>query len=222
MPAWIIAGVIGMCIVLAIFACWKHRMKVNKAEQYSTRITSNSDGDAQMVRMPESEANHMPGEAVMHLNAQPGPGSISEREPVHVLTEDVMYLDIQPGHANVNKQQIKKHDRDITTLTEWLTNSVKLPQYVSNFADNGYETVQSVCDISTVENLAEIGVTLVGHQTRILAQVKKLKARPEEKEQEQNVLDGYELEGEAAPPILEGSPPELNADDHDVVDIQGG
>eukprot|EP01083_Nonionella_stella_P318083 1160861_1 len=64
---------------------------------------------------------------------------ISERKPE--ITE------------NVNKQAIEEPVVDITKLIEWLTSEVKLPQYVSNFADNGYETMQFVRDISTAEEL---------------------------------------------------------------------
>eukprot|EP01083_Nonionella_stella_P016339 45646_1 len=58
----------------------------------------------------------------------------------------------------------------------WLTDTVRLGQYVNCFLENGYDSVLFVKDISNKSELQEIGITMLGHQTRIMAQINVLNA----------------------------------------------
>eukprot|EP01083_Nonionella_stella_P207618 754059_1 len=145
------------------------------------------------------------------------------------VSNHVVQLNIQPEPATSKE----KSCRDITEVTEWLTKKVKLPQYVQNFVDNGFETMEFVCDITAAEDLKDIGVTLKGHQIRILAKVKDLKAQQtkhghmvvkddSEHKPPRSVLDELEGDNEMEEPLtLEGSSPQKHCNDA-FINIQGG
>ncbi|XP_041030109.1 ephrin type-A receptor 4b isoform X1 [Carcharodon carcharias] len=60
----------------------------------------------------------------------------------------------------------------ITTVDEWL-DGIKMGQYKENFASAGYATLDTVVYINS-SDLCRIGVTLVGHQKRILWSIQNL------------------------------------------------
>eukprot|EP01083_Nonionella_stella_P282896 962803_1 len=61
-------------------------------------------------------------------------------------------------------------------IKTWLADSVRLPQYYNLFVDNGYNTLRIVRAIKDKSELQEIGITLVGHQTRIIGEINRLKS----------------------------------------------
>ncbi|XP_027004424.1 ephrin type-A receptor 4b isoform X2 [Tachysurus fulvidraco] len=61
------------------------------------------------------------------------------------------------------------------SVDEWLE-AIKMGQYKDNFTSAGYVTLDSVIYIS-VSELSKMGVTLVGHQKKILASVQSLHAQ---------------------------------------------
>eukprot|EP01084_Bolivina_argentea_P253281 425388_1 len=63
---------------------------------------------------------------------------------------------------------------DYVLMKKWLNNNCKLPQYLNNFMENGYESLDFVTDITNETQLSGINIKLPGHQTRIMAQIKKL------------------------------------------------
>eukprot|EP01083_Nonionella_stella_P154980 499998_1 len=70
---------------------------------------------------------------------------------------------------------------NITTLTQeekevqqWLKDVVRFPQYEQAFLKNGYGPMIIIGDISKREELEEIGITIKGHQVRIMRQIKQL------------------------------------------------
>ncbi|XP_072896911.1 ephrin type-A receptor 4b isoform X2 [Hemitrygon akajei] len=60
----------------------------------------------------------------------------------------------------------------ITTVDEWL-DGIKMGQYKENFSSAGYATLDTVVYINS-SDLCRIGVTLVGHQKRILWSIQNL------------------------------------------------
>ncbi|GCC23622.1 hypothetical protein chiPu_0002020 [Chiloscyllium punctatum] len=60
----------------------------------------------------------------------------------------------------------------ITTVDEWL-DGIKMGQYKENFASAGYTTLDTVVYINS-SDLCKIGVTIVGHQKRILWSIQNL------------------------------------------------
>ncbi|KAF4089610.1 hypothetical protein AMELA_G00068210 [Ameiurus melas] len=63
----------------------------------------------------------------------------------------------------------------VNSVDEWL-DAIKMCQYKDNFTSAGYVTLDSIIYISASE-LSKMGVTLVGHQKKILASVQSLHAQ---------------------------------------------
>ncbi|XP_017555773.1 ephrin type-A receptor 4b [Pygocentrus nattereri] len=63
----------------------------------------------------------------------------------------------------------------VSSVDEWL-DAIKMGQYKDNFSSSGYVTLDSVLYISLSE-LSKMGVTLVGHQKKILSSVQGLHAQ---------------------------------------------
>ncbi|XP_065098468.1 caskin-2 isoform X6 [Paramisgurnus dabryanus] len=121
--------------------------------------------------------------------------------------EDLTAIGVtKPGHR-------KKISVEISNLNipEWLPDyipsdigkwlgAIGLPQYQKKLAENGYDSISIVQDI-TWEDLQEIGITKLGHQKKLMLAVKKLidvqKAR-------KNQAEGQAmLQHRKAPPALE-------------------
>ncbi len=65
-------------------------------------------------------------------------------------------------------------------LNNWLTSissAVSFSQYYDLFRLNGYESLDIIQEIQTKQELIEIGIKLKGHQTKLLAEIQKLKQR---------------------------------------------
>ncbi|XP_075426452.1 ephrin type-A receptor 3-like isoform X2 [Ascaphus truei] len=63
----------------------------------------------------------------------------------------------------------------VTTIVEWLE-AIKMTQYTENFTMAGYVTLHSVGYLNNSE-LSKIGITLAGHQKKILTSVQNLQAQ---------------------------------------------
>ncbi|XP_053740409.1 ephrin type-A receptor 4b isoform X1 [Synchiropus splendidus] len=63
----------------------------------------------------------------------------------------------------------------VSTVDEWLE-AIKMGQYKENFASSGYVSLDSILYISVCE-LAKMGVTLAGHQKKILSGVQSLQTQ---------------------------------------------
>eukprot|EP01083_Nonionella_stella_P180633 644594_1 len=66
----------------------------------------------------------------------------------------------------------------------WMKNTVGFPQYVDNFVLNGYDSFQIVMDIEDTQALVDIGITLKGHQQRIIKQISLLRSKMKQDEGE--------------------------------------
>ncbi|CAF94972.1 unnamed protein product, partial [Tetraodon nigroviridis] len=66
-------------------------------------------------------------------------------------------------------------DVSVNTVDEWLE-AIKMGQYKDNFSSSGYVSLESVLYIS-VSELAKMGVTLAGHQKKILSSVQNLQTQ---------------------------------------------
>ncbi|KAM9779901.1 LOW QUALITY PROTEIN: caskin-2 [Neosynchiropus ocellatus] len=109
------------------------------------------------------------------LNAGYDVPTISRMTP-----EDLTAIGVtKPGHRKkisieINNLNIPEWLPDFipSDLGEWLC-SIGLPQYQQHLAENGYDTIGIVKDL-TWEELQEIGVTKLGHQKKMMLAVKKL------------------------------------------------
>ncbi|XP_053704171.1 ephrin type-B receptor 2-like isoform X2 [Synchiropus splendidus] len=62
-----------------------------------------------------------------------------------------------------------------TTVDEWL-DAIKMGQYKENFANEGYTTFDLVSQMS-MEDILRVGVTLAGHQKKILNSIQSMRAQ---------------------------------------------
>ena len=56
---------------------------------------------------------------------------------------------------------------------QWLTEVVKLPDYLGMFIENGLDEFEVAIDLTDAE-LKEIGIKMMGHRKRILMGLKKV------------------------------------------------
>ena len=61
------------------------------------------------------------------------------------------------------------------SIEEWLT-SIKMERYIDHFLQAGFTTMDQVATL-TLKDLVELGVTLVGHQKKIMNSVQTLRAQ---------------------------------------------
>ena len=59
-----------------------------------------------------------------------------------------------------------------------LCDTVKLPQYYQMFIENGFNTMDNMLCISDRNVLQDIGINKIGHQMKIISDIKKLSKRP--------------------------------------------
>ncbi|XP_058649467.1 caskin-2 isoform X5 [Onychostoma macrolepis] len=121
--------------------------------------------------------------------------------------EDLTAIGVtKPGHRKKISMEIGNMnipewlpDYIPSDIGKWLS-AIGLPQYQKKLAENGYDSINIVQDI-TWEDLQEIGITKLGHQKKLMLAVKKLsdvqKAR-------KNQAEGQALlQRRRAPPTLE-------------------
>ena len=74
----------------------------------------------------------------------------------------------------MNESSTRKQDGDESfDLTEWLSNDVKLPQYLEAFLEHGFESPLE-CSTISEEDLNLLGVVKIGHRRRMLVSCQKL------------------------------------------------
>lgn len=64
---------------------------------------------------------------------------------------------------------------NFTSVEEWL-NSIKMTRYLENFHSGCINTMDAVVNL-TVKELTELGITLVGHQKKIMNSVQNIRAQ---------------------------------------------
>ncbi|XP_051968701.1 caskin-2-like isoform X3 [Xyrauchen texanus] len=121
--------------------------------------------------------------------------------------EDLTAIGVtKPGHRKKISMEISSlnipewlPDYIPSDIGKWLS-AIGLPQYQIKLAENGYDSISIVQDI-TWEDLQEIGITKLGHQKKLMLAVKKLsdvqKARKSQAEGQAL------LQRRRAPPALE-------------------
>lgn len=62
-----------------------------------------------------------------------------------------------------------------TSIEDWLI-SIKMERYIDNFLQAGFTSMDQVCRIS-VKDLITLGITLVGHQKKIMNSVQTFRAQ---------------------------------------------
>ncbi|KAG8590749.1 hypothetical protein GDO81_006881, partial [Engystomops pustulosus] len=115
-----------------------------------------------MLHCWQKERNHRPkfSDIVSFLDKL-----IRNPSSLNLLVEDVLGLPESPGET--------PEYHFFVTVTEWL-DSIKMGQYASNFMAAGFTTLDLVCRMS-IDDIRRIGVTLIGHQRRIVSSIQTLR-----------------------------------------------
>eukprot|EP01083_Nonionella_stella_P046692 125011_1 len=111
-------------------------------------------------------------EAVANVDVMPD----DDEDVIHDDDEDVIQDDKE------DKGGIGEDNADLIQI--WLNATVGLPQYYAIFMDNGYNSLDFISNISTKEELNDIGIKIKGHQTQLMVHIKQLKEAADEKENE--------------------------------------
>eukprot|EP01084_Bolivina_argentea_P024871 46304_1 len=92
---------------------------------------------------------------------------------------DVIKDEIKLLKQMIDKIQLKNKRSNIkyTEMQKWMTEVVKLPEYIDLFINNGLEDMNIIKDI-TMETLTVIGIQKIGHKMKIIKQVAKLNTHP--------------------------------------------
>eukprot|EP01083_Nonionella_stella_P223937 797544_1 len=64
---------------------------------------------------------------------------------------------------------------DRVLVTSWIQTQLKLPQYVSVFVDQGYDSMRFIQAIENRRQLIDLGIHKMAHQTLILHEIKKIR-----------------------------------------------
>ena len=67
----------------------------------------------------------------------------------------------------------KKENKNVSEVSRWLKNVVKLPQYISLFNENGFDNLEIVKEIR-MNDLIALGVDLMGHRIKIVKEIANL------------------------------------------------
>eukprot|EP01083_Nonionella_stella_P001068 3078_1 len=89
--------------------------------------------------------------------------------------------DMAEGHLSL--EFLQEQAFNIAVVEKWLTNDCRLPQYVPNFINHGYDSMDIIEQIEQECELQFIGITKTGHQIMILGQIGLLtEAKPKQGE----------------------------------------
>eukprot|EP01083_Nonionella_stella_P305451 1065592_1 len=77
--------------------------------------------------------------------------------------------------ATENMVMDQEGENNNELIRVWLSSTVGLPQYLSLFIDNGYTSLEFISKISNKNELCEIGITIKGHQTQMMAEINQLR-----------------------------------------------
>ncbi|XP_041437525.1 ephrin type-A receptor 6 isoform X2 [Xenopus laevis] len=84
---------------------------------------------------------------------------------LHILVEDILGMPESPGDA--------PEYHFVVTVSEWLE-SIKMGQYAHHFMASGFTTLDVVSRMTT-DDIRRIGITLIGHQRRIVTSIQTLR-----------------------------------------------
>ncbi|XP_056415301.1 ephrin type-A receptor 6 isoform X2 [Hyla sarda] len=115
-----------------------------------------------MLHCWQKERNHRPkfSDIVSFLDKL-----IRNPSTLNILVEDILGLPESPGET--------PEYHFFVTVTEWLE-SIKMGQYANNFMAAGFTTLDLVCRMS-IDDIRNVGVTLIGHQRRIVSSIQTLR-----------------------------------------------
>ncbi len=73
--------------------------------------------------------------------------------------------------SDLKEEQIIVNENEVQL---WLNETVRLPQHYNAFVNDGYTSLHIIKGITSQQNLIDIGITLKGHQVKIMTEIKML------------------------------------------------
>ena len=83
--------------------------------------------------------------------------------------EDMLMMN---NEHEIGEREIERENDTVSFIKNWLTNEVKLPQYLDHFIKAGYNDIMSVITLTHLD-LEEMGVNKKGHRKKIMIVVDK-------------------------------------------------
>uniref|UniRef100_A0AAR2JNX4 CASK interacting protein 2 n=1 Tax=Pygocentrus nattereri TaxID=42514 RepID=A0AAR2JNX4_PYGNA len=172
----------------------------HNVQYHSSTITQDINKDAEAIYQWLSEFQ-LEQYTANFLTAGYDVPTISRMTP-----EDLTAIGItKPGHRKKISMEISHlhipewlPDYIPSDIGEWL-GTIGLSQYQKRLAENGYDSVSIVRDI-TWEDLQEIGINKLGHQKKMMLAVKRL---CDVQKAQKNQVEGQGMLQRTAPPTLE-------------------
>eukprot|EP01083_Nonionella_stella_P112086 329315_1 len=82
---------------------------------------------------------------------------------------------------------LEEQAANVAAVDTWLTNECMLPQYVSNFINNGFDSMDIIKQIEKPIELESIGITKTAHKVIILGQIRLLTKKSKQHDQTKKV-----------------------------------
>ena len=124
------------------------------------RMISNDYNKALAIKHEQNESfNHLQAE-IANKNAE-----------IHrLMKQNQKLLDLLNQRTDRSNANEVEH-----SFKDWLSNTVKLPQYVDNFVEDGFDDMETITETMDEEDLRKMGVIKPGHRKKIMLFVKRLK-----------------------------------------------
>eukprot|EP01083_Nonionella_stella_P152526 489089_1 len=188
----IVSSIVMVCLIVVTILLIKMIRKRHHAD---------ADAMHQLARMQSTahdgkEVGSLPAN-VKQIEA---PNGVSNDDETHANKVE------KPGSVSVSVEVNSVNNMTILTQEEkevrqWLNDTVQLSQYEHALLSNGYDSMLFIGDISNRKQLEDIGITVVGHQIRMMSKIKQLRNLQEDVAPIEtaggNVSDGYEDEIES-------------------------
>jgi len=151
----LLAGLIGIIagVIIAIILCCLCVWCIYK---YTQR-----DNEAKEALQPGSN----PPVAAPSAPPQYGVEAVPMAPPMGLQLEGNGNMQRQHGQAAVGNQ-----------VRQWMRDNVRLPEYAEIFIGNGYDSLENVKRLSLAD-LGSMGITKMGHQRAIMAEIERLRGQ---------------------------------------------
>eukprot|EP01083_Nonionella_stella_P167793 564816_1 len=167
----LIGGCIICCVICTIVLFRGCKIRTEKVEAPSVRnqkqATEISQSLIDEVELHSSAPNKLnPFKASLNYeervrnNSVMSEGTKVESATIGGRSIEIIYDDDNEKHKNVKK---------------WLEEKCRLQEYLTEFISNGFESMDIIKEMDSKSELAEIGINIKGHQTKLWAEINTLK-----------------------------------------------
>eukprot|EP01084_Bolivina_argentea_P268394 455854_1 len=151
----------------------------DKTKKYIQRLKTDYDALKQEMNKLKKQNNTLDEKikAKDFANAQLESANAQLERKINALKDDTDFApDIFFEEEDEEKEMEKKDANN--EVSKWLKNTVKMPEYTSNFLSDGFDRMESIYDLND-EDLKDMSIGKKGHRRTILKHVENL--QPESK-----------------------------------------